>query len=326
MVVFNGGSRANAPGYTSGKPPALAELPPFPVVAIRALQMVWNSEASLRELHDVIRTDQAFSVELLRIANCPLYGIRSQIKSTMQATILLGFERVKAVVLTIGMRSYLGSCLKIPALKACWRHSLACAMITEELAKVNFLGARLGGYEGLLASPQESIFPQQTAVFNPKVAASAILDKDMAYTAGMIHDVGRLALAASRPQQYAEMLRTAGDGSRDMLQREREAFGMDHTEMGHALAQAWNLPAELDEVISGHHAPVIVNRFDLLAAVQLACRMADTLGFDAGGAANPMNYEELIGGLPERERMHFDCDPEELARAVEAKISSIEPV
>jgi len=325
MNGMNETPRANVPGYAPARPPLLAELPPFPAVALRAMQMVSNSETGLRELHDMIRADQAFSAELLRITNCPLYGIRCQIKSTMQATMLLGFERVKAVVLTIGLRSYLGAGLTIPALRACWRHSLACAMITEELAKVSFLGTRWGGCEGLIASSKDNLPPQPTTAGNPGDASKPILDKDVAYTAGMIHDLGRLALAASRPQQYAELVKTAGDGSRDMLQREREAFGMDHCEMGHSLARAWNLPLELDEVMSKHHAPVDGTRFDLLAVVQLACRMSEALGFDTGGSANPTTYEELICEFPDRERRHFDCDPEELARAVSAKIAAIEP-
>ncbi len=325
MDIMINASRTSAPaGYIPGRAPLLVELPPFPIVALRALQMAWNNDTCLRELHELIRADQAFSVELLRVANCPLYGIRSQIKSTMQATMLLGFERVKAVILTIAMRSYLGSSLKIPALKACWRHSLACAMITEELAKVNFLGERLGGYAGLIAKSKDSDSPEPAPSKGPR-EASGILDKDVAYTAGIIHDLGRLALAASRPQQYADLLKTAGDGSRDMLQREREAFGMDHCEMGESMAQSWNLPEELVDVVRQHHAPVAGNHIHLLSAVHYGCRMADVLGFDVGGSSRPMSYEQLISELPEREQRHFDCDPQELAQAVAAKMDAIDP-
>src|SRR5271166_5345944 len=77
----------------------LVDLPPFPAIAIRALQLVSNSETRLSELHDLICTDPAFAAEILRLVNSPLYGIRTEITSTLQAAMLLGFERVKGVAL-----------------------------------------------------------------------------------------------------------------------------------------------------------------------------------------------------------------------------------
>jgi HD-like signal output (HDOD) protein len=302
--------RPDAPDRTPGQPPALTELPPFPAVALRAMQMTSNGETSLRQLHDVIRTDQAFSSELLRIANCPLYGIRAQIKSTLQAAMLLGFKRIKAVVLTIGMRAYLGPSLSIPAIHACWRHSLATATLTEELAKASFQGTR---DNASIAGSQEN-------------SANPILDKDVAYTAGMIHDLGRLALAVARPQQYAELLRTAEDRSRDILECEREAFGMDHCEAGLTLGRAWHLPQELLEVMFRHHAPMDESHFDLVAAVHLGCRMADALGFTAGGCVKPASWEEIISEFPERERQYFNCGAEDMTQAVRRAIEALEPV
>jgi HD-like signal output (HDOD) protein len=64
-------------------PLSLNHLPPFPAVALRALQLASDGNTRLRELHEVIRTDPAFSSELLRIANSPLYGIRVEIKNTL---------------------------------------------------------------------------------------------------------------------------------------------------------------------------------------------------------------------------------------------------
>jgi len=322
-----GTGRSSARGNTSGRPPLVADLPPFPVVALRALQMVSNSENGLQELHEVIRTDQAFSTELLRITNCPLFGIRTQVKSTMQAVTLLGFKRVKAVVLTIGMRTYLGSSLKIPAIRTCWRHSLACAMLSEELARASSPGAPGNASEGLIVRPKGNApSPQQAADPGAVSAVNPELNKDVAYTAGITHDLGRLALAVVRPQEYAELLRTTGDGSRDLLQREHDAFGLDHSEFGGALGLAWNFPPELIEVMTLHHAAVEGARMDLLTAVQFGCRMTDALGFDTGGSARPISYEEIIGKLPEREHRHFDCDPKALARTITHKIIAIEPL
>jgi HD-like signal output (HDOD) protein len=319
--------QARAPVYLPGKPPILAELPPFPAVALRAMKLVSSNETSLRELHDAIHTDQAFASELLRIANCPLYQTRANIKSTMQAVTLLGFKRLKAVVLTIGVRNYLGSALRIPAIRDCWRHCLACAMISEELARVSGAGAASNPGGGWLVSPRANGKPsRQTADSNSRNAAIPMLDKEVAYTAGMIHDLGRLALAVARPEEFSELLKTTGDGSRDMMQREKDVFGTDHCEAGNALSLTWNFPLEFVEVMSRHHAPQEEGRFDLLTVVHYGCRISDALGFGAGGNANPATYEDLVRELPESIRRHFECDQDELTQIITKRILAIEPM
>lgn len=182
------------------------DLPPFPAVAIRALQLVSQSETRLSELHDLISADPAFAVEILRLANSPLYGIRVEIVSTVQATILLGFERVKGLALTIAMRAYIEDLLHVPALRASWRHSLACAAAAEELA------------------------------------AASSMDKDSAYTGALIHDIGRLALAVMQPDSYNQLFQNTTGTPESVLQKERESFGADHCEAGRLLTTSWNLP------------------------------------------------------------------------------------
>ena len=140
-------------------PIALLELPPFSTVAVKVLQLVASNVSELKALSNLIGSDPAFAGAILRIINSPLFGMRKQISSVFDATVLLGLERIKGVALTIGIRTYLHETLEVPAIKACWRHSLACAMIAGELAR---------GSE---------------------------VKEDVAFTAGVIHDIGRLALA-----------------------------------------------------------------------------------------------------------------------------------
>ncbi|HEY6290612.1 MAG TPA: HDOD domain-containing protein [Terriglobia bacterium] len=118
----------------SKKPWALINLPPFPGVAARILQLLSKDDAGMKDLAALIRTDIAFSSEILTLANSALFAFRTEINSILQATVLLGLGRVKAIALTVGMRSYVTDSLKLPALLACWRHSLACAVLCEEMA------------------------------------------------------------------------------------------------------------------------------------------------------------------------------------------------
>ena len=269
---------------------ALVDLPPFPAIAIKALQLVSNSDARLRELHYLISADPALSAGILRMANSPLYAIRSEIQSTLQATILMGFERVRALVLTIAMKSYVGGSLVIPGLQACWRHSLACAMIAEDLASAIFI------------------------------------DKDVAYTAGLMHDVGRLALVVLRPQMYAELLKSVAENGGDLLLLERQTFGFDHCQAGRALIAAWNLPQHFAVVAGDHHDLKKRNSAPLgvLQVVSLSCAIADTIGFEVARPLQAEPYDGLMKHLPVDCLSRFPADAADLAKRISDKINLLE--
>jgi putative nucleotidyltransferase with HDIG domain len=266
----------------------LVNLPPFPAVAIGALQLVSKSETRLSDLHSLISADPAFVGEILRLVNSPIYGIRAEITSTLQATMLLGFERVKGLALTIGMKAYISGSLHVPALRASWRHSLACAMVAEELA------------------------------------SGSSLDKDVAYTAALIHDIGRLALTVMQPHQYDDLMANPEADCAGILRRERELFGMDHCEAGRWLTASWNLPAPFGEITSRHHEVRAEAGHSVPGLVGLSCRMADALGFAFVPHGDSKNYEELIGELPESGRRRLPADPDLWAQAVAQKIDCIE--
>lgn len=279
-------------GGKTSKQLKVVDLPPFPAVAIRALQLVSKTETRLSELHDLICADPAFATEILKLANSPLYGIRTAITSTVQATMLLGFERVKGVALTIAMRSYIGNALHVPALRASWRHSLATAMVAEEVVKV----------------------------------LSRDIDKDTAYTNGLIHDIGRLGLAVMHSDIYGSLLQTIHNSSAALLQSERDLFGVDHCEAGRIMVSYWTLPDEFLDITSRHHEPRTSGTFDPLTVVNFCCRMADTLGFDFAPCADCPTYEDLLKELPEQARRQLGARPGELTKTIEHKIACIEEV
>jgi HD-like signal output (HDOD) protein len=266
----------------------LVDLPPFPVVAIRALQLVSQSDTRLSELHDLISADPAFASEILSMANSPLYGIRVEITSTVQATILLGFERVKGLALTIAMRAYIADLLHIAALRASWRHSLACAAVAEDLA-----------------------------------IASA-MDKDSAYTAALIHDIGRLALAVMHPDSYNQLFQNTRGTPELVLEKERELFGVDHRDAGRLLTTSWNLPQMFVDVTSHHHDRPKDGHLDLSGLIAFACQVADSLGFEFVPNPECESYQMIIGQLPQPVRDRMPADPNEIAARITDKISCIE--
>lgn len=270
------------------KPWALINLPPFPAVAARILQLLSKEDAGMKELAALIRSDVAFSSEVLTMANSALFTFRTEITGILQATVLLGLQRVKAVALTVGMRSYLMDSLKIPGVLACWRHSLACGLVCEELA------------------------------------GACMIERDAAYLAGLMHDVGRLALTVVEPLQYSNLLLAAEENAMNVLGEERELFGMDHCQAGRWLAEQWKLPQQFAEIAAHHHDHQIPGKFDLLSLVHVACRLADCIGFFAVRPAQPLKFRDVLRDLPLAARTSAGVTQEDLTLKVAMKINSIE--
>ncbi len=261
-------------------------LPPFPGVALRALNMMAGTDTSLLDLCDLIRTDPAFSTAVLRVANSPLIGFPKQITSVLQASMLLGFRRLKRVVITLGLKAYLED-FRTPLLHSCWRHCLACAIVAE------------------------------------RTAAPDVVDKDFAHTAGVLHDIGRIAMVASMPHSYARVLEIEADRPDDVLQTERDICGIDHCEAGRALVHAWELPAAFLDITSRHHDADAVSP-GVVSLVRPSCMLADALGFPVIRYRSPRSYEDILAEFPATAGRVFPPDARELTSSVKQEIRMIE--
>lgn len=272
-------------------PWAHLRLPPFPQVAIRVLQLANDENVQLHQLCDLISTDPAFASEVLTIANSILYAPRFPASSVLQAIAVLGANHLQGMCLTVGVRAYLGKTLNLPAMRHLWRHNLACAMIAQELASKGFL------------------------------------DKDVAYTSGILHDIGRFALAVIQPKEYAALLETHRGSAGSILDGEQELFGWDHCEAGQKLIASWKLPSDFTAIVCEHHQPRQQDgAWGMTELIKVSCRMADTVGFPAFPGCEVTPYPELLDELPDRERKQFHPEVETLANEVTNNIHAIESV
>jgi putative nucleotidyltransferase with HDIG domain len=273
------------------RPWALSTPPPFPAVAMKVLELLGQEDVDVRQVVRWLQADAVFSGEMLRVANSVLYGTNGPIRSVHHATITLGLDFVKALAVTVGLRAYVKSAMKAPVLRRCWSHSLACGMLSQELATACFMKG------------------------------------DEAYTAGLLHDIGRLGLLAAYPVEYANVLDVAVDYSFDVLHCEREFFDIDHCEAGAWLAEQWKLPPELGVIAAHHHEdPVAVDRGkkpDLLTIVRLGCRLADALDFRVVKTRAPGDLAQILGHLPEAARQRFPKDIETLKTKVAGQIKAL---
>ncbi len=272
------------------EPWALRDLPPFPWITTKVLQLFAapSDTVDAKRLSELIRAEASLSSELLRRANSALYGLRSQIGTVDRAVTMLGLDQVKGLAMTVGVGSYLRSSLKLAVLRRCWRHSLGCALIAEELAPA------------LRARP------------------------DQAYTAGLLHDVGRLGLLVKYPQSYADLLNVCIENHFDLMSSERDLFDIDHCEAGSWLAEGWEFPQVLVEVIAEHHHHPPETSTPLLKTVHLSCRLADAIGFDVVERKEAEAVADIAEELPNKMSYLLDDAGAELRSRLANKVNALE--
>jgi HD-like signal output (HDOD) protein len=237
---------------------AVRHLAPFPPVASRLISLLSGADVNFCQVARVLETDAALAAEVLRLANSPLIGLSREVTTVVQALCILGSARVYSLLITLSISRFLKNRLALPAIQYCWRHNLATALAARRCA--------------------------------PKLN----VDPDHAYMAGLLHDVGRLVLLTVHPREYNRLIAISlGDPAPNVVEMEREWFGIDHREAGEWLIREWKLPPMLaeaarDHLEEGELAP-------LSKVVREACIIARRLGFGADGrAAEP----EDIAGLP----------------------------
>lgn len=294
------GHMAGTAGAASVTPPAKSrllrrncELPPIPSAAVALLGLLANDDVGLADVTDAVAVDATISAEVLRAANTAYYGIRGQVTSLHHATTLLGIGRIRALAATIGLRRYLGEWLKLPAVVRCWKHNLATAATAEQIA------LRVGG------SPAD------------------------AYTAGLLHDIGRLALIVAHPRQYPAFLDAADVRGRAVLDLERSLLGMDHCEAGHWFAQQLQLPQVFQDVAGHHHDPDAVGPTDMLARLTAACELAEWMGYwvtpvPSLADQDPVALDRVARSLPLAQRLTLLSEVHDLVTDVEEQVRATE--
>ena len=270
-------------------PWAFFRLTPFPQIAIRVMQMVNREDVPLHRVSTLIASDPAFASELLTIANSPLYSPRVPATSVLQAVSRIGTRHIQGLCLTVAVRAYLGKSLHHPAMQAIWHHNLATALVAEELA----------------------------IIFS--------MDKDLAYTAGIMHDIGRLAMAVLKPEEYASLLEQFQGSASSVLEAECSLFGFDHCQAGQQLIATWNLPLDFEAVVAYHHTSTEGESIWTIARlVNLSCRIADTAGFPAFLHCEAQPYGDLLAELPNQVRNRLYPDLADLSADIHDKINAIE--
>lgn len=269
-------------------PAAIEALPPFPQVALLVLELLSDPESETREVVETLHLDGAFAAEMLRVANSSLFAFAREIRTVRHAVTILGHHRLRALTMTVALRVYLMKNVDENTLRDAWSHSMACALVAEQLAQPCQMGA------------------------------------DAGYAAGLLHDVGRLALIAASPADYAGFLEAAQRHQGDILELERERFSMDHCEVGLLLAEEWKLPTDLGLAAARHHSPAQEREPTVVTLSRFSCQLADVLGFSAIRPSPKEQIPEIPEHLAETARSLWRLDLGQLRTSLTDRINSVE--
>ena len=216
----------------------LEMLPALPGTVRHFQEVTAGSKKAIRDLAGVVCADPAVAAKVLSMANCTAYGLPEHVTNVNLAVTLLGVNGVISVAMQIE---------KAPAVDAAsqfddknfWMRSMFCAGAAMSIAKAS--------------------------------NRSQVGD---AYTAGLLHEIGRLALAVAFPREYARV--PNGQSIADGLKAEEQVFGLTHADAGELLACPWRLPASIASAIRHHHRlDSMEQEQDLAAVVALAACMTE---------------------------------------------------
>jgi len=197
----------------------LDSLPTLPIVALRIGEVVHSKNASVPQVADILRSDPATSAKLLRLVNSPYFGIPGGVSDVARAIPFVGFNTLYELVLSISVLEALGTDTSALDLRALWTHSLTVGTAAREIA----LEIKLG-------------------------------DPGASFTAGLLHDMGKIALARLEPVRLAAAFATMRTDGVSLEVAERLHGLPPHDRLGSQLARQWKFPASLATPIEQHHS------------------------------------------------------------------------
>jgi putative nucleotidyltransferase with HDIG domain len=232
----------------------LHQLPAMPLVVQELMGSFRNANAGSATLARQIALDQGLSAKVLRVANSSFYGLPREIGSIQDAVTVLGFDSVRSLVLSAGfMRAFPAGAKGPFDYEAYWVRSFRVATYTEALSQC------MGGA------------------------------RQLAFTAGMFHDVGQLILNVCIPEKFAAILEQEKATGLQLVELEKNVLGFDHAEIGAEMARRWNFPAQIEHAIHYWRDPA----HEPLEAVTSQVFVAALLESGLRGA-------DLMEQLPER--------------------------
>jgi putative nucleotidyltransferase with HDIG domain len=238
----------------------LVDLPPMPMVALKVMHLVDDPTTNTLELARTIAADQAITFKVLQLANSSYYGYRRQIMTLTQAIAVLGVRTIRSLVLLYSIPASLKRGGRTgPQEKALWEHSVGTALTARLLAQ-----------------------------------KAGNTDPEMAFVAGLLHDLGKSILLFKEPDEMSRVLYDAWPpGGTIETDDEKKSFGFDHAEVGARVLEEWTFPVPYVEAARRHHQPEFSGDYAWeTRLVAAANRISHHLGL--GAPADPAAWQDAV--------------------------------
>ena len=239
----------------------LEELPTLPAVAVRVLEVTSNDASSAKEVVDLISSDPALTARILHLVHRADAGVRGEVNTVERAVVLLGFDAVRSAVLAITVFHTLGASAGTDnnghfSREEFWKHCVAVACCAELLAAA----ANRAALSSIVAAESSSDPNRGTKVPTAERTGSAPrvrepLNPSEAFIAGLLHDLGKVALDAVLPKSFSRVVEAADLLRGNIADVERTVIGLDHMVVGKRLAERWQLPNVIRDCAWLHGQP-----------------------------------------------------------------------
>lgn len=220
--------------------PKLQKLPPVPTIYSQVATELASPRGSIDFVSKLIAKDPALTARILQLVNSPTFALNRQITEAVEAVMFLGGERTKSILLVASISLHFDS-TRCPGFSQdrLWHHAVGVGSFARAVTLRETGDLKLG---------------------------------DQAFTAGLLHDIGKLLLASNLPETYAHAIGVAESQQLSMHVAEQLSFGASHAEVGACLLGTWGLPLSIVRAIAWHHRPGAApeRAFSLLTAVHAA--------------------------------------------------------
>jgi len=246
-------------------------LPTLPEITSFVMNLLEDPDSSAQDVSNVIVRDASLSGQIMKLVNSAYFGLPQKIADLNRAIALLGYGRIKNLVLSLSLIRVFRSISKKQRedFSKFWEHSAVVAGLMKRVA------LRLG-----------------------------LEDPEQAFLTGLLHDVGKIAMIGYFPKEHAAVVKAAEDKKESFADAEGVAFSTGHAAVGAWMAKSWNLPAEVIDAISSHHDEGSWDDDLLSAALYFADYAARSRGAVCAGTCSSAHFDERAWtrlGLPQED-------------------------
>jgi putative nucleotidyltransferase with HDIG domain len=221
-------------------------------VMIKIMEIITDENSSAVDLAAEIAKDASLTAKILKMVNSAYYGFYREISKVSDAVVVLGFNEIRRLSLAISVLDRFGGKAGVQRV-AFWNHSFSCAAMSDILA---------GEWR---------------------------LQDQSAFTAGLLHDIGKMILDQYFPDMFSAIQEREQERSLTASEAEISLYGFDHAVIGYWLSERWNLPINLGEAIRCHHRPEEATEMPELARL---VHVADKLSIELVKAGSDEPREE----------------------------------